>query len=83
MLSRSRTLWLLLLLLSAAAAPRVFEVQAPADGWEQLDDARFEALPVTRSVANTPVVQQRRAPEGDVARPARLAEAEIFRPPIS
>lgn len=82
MLSRSRILWLILLLLFAAAAPGTFDVAASADGWEQLDEARFEALPVTRSLLNAPRQDERRAVERNAARPARFAEAEIFRPPI-
>lgn len=81
MLPRSALLWLFLLL-CAAAAPRAFDVAAAADGWEQLDDARFEALPVTRSVVMAPLEQLHRAPELNDAKPARLAQAEIFRPPI-
>ncbi len=82
MLPRSRTLWLILLLLGAVAAPRAVDLVAPADGWEQSDDARFEAVPVPRVVTSAPLPAAPRVPEQLFVLPVRLAEAEIFRPPI-
>lgn len=82
MVSRSRGLWLILFLLCAAAGPRAFDVTTSADGWEQLDDARPEALPVTKIAPEARAAEEPRAPERNAARPVRFAEAEIFRPPI-
>ncbi len=83
MRSRSHALWLILLLLSAAVTLGASDVASSADGWEQLDEARAAPAPVTGLVLRIPVERVRRAPERSVAKPARVAEAEIFRPPIA
>lgn len=84
MRSRSRGLWLIFLLLCAVAAPCLSDIAStPADGWEQLEEARTAPAPVTGLVLRVPVERVQRAPERSVEKPARVAEAEIFRPPIA
>lgn len=82
MWSCSRGLCLILLLLFAAAGPQAFDVSTCADGWEQLDDARAEALPVAKVSPEAWAGAEPRTPERGAATPLRVAEAEIFRPPI-
>ena len=83
MRSRSHALWLIMLLLSATASLGAPDVASSSDGWEQLDEARSAPPPVTGLVLRIPVERVRRAPERSVAKAARVAEAEIFRPPIA
>ena len=83
MRSRPRGLWLILFLLCAAAALGASDVASSTDGQEQLDEARFAPAPVTGLVLRIAVERVRRAPERSVAKADRVAEAEIFRPPIA
>ena len=77
-----RTLWLTLLLLCVAVAPRVAELAPCADGWEQLDETQLEALPVTMSAQEVPDEEVGVAWARCSVRPVQIAGGEIFRPPI-